>query len=66
MADDKKINRTERVPQPRPSEPRDELPHALTFYLTAGQRRAVLAALRPLKRSRAQSLLVALKIEETN
>lgn len=67
MTTDKRLNeQTRAVPQPRPSGPHDELPHALTFYLTAGQRRAVLAVLRRFKRSRAESLLAALKIEEDN
>ncbi len=54
------------VPQPLPSRPHDQLPHALTFYLTAGERKAVLRVLSKYKRSRGESLLRALGIDENN
>jgi hypothetical protein len=57
--------RTERVPEPSPSGPYDELPHPLTFYLTAGERRAVLEKLGPGKGPRARRLLRALGIAAT-
>ncbi|MCL4220142.1 MAG: hypothetical protein KJZ65_02110 [Phycisphaerales bacterium] len=41
----------------------DHLPHALTFFLTAGQRRAVLQTLRAHHARRAEALLRALGIE---
>lgn len=54
----------ESVPQPEPGCPHDDLPHALTFYLSAGERKAVLQVLRRYKRSRGESLLLALGINE--
>jgi hypothetical protein len=51
------------VPEPKPSGPHGELPHALTFYLTVEQRRAVLAVVRKFHRTRALGLLRALGIE---
>lgn len=51
------------VPQPGCPTPHADLPHALTFFLTAGQRRAVLRALAPYKQCRAVALLRALKID---
>jgi hypothetical protein len=56
----------EPVPQPKPGCPHNDLPHALTFYLSAGQRKAVLQVLRHDKRSRGESLLRALGINENN
>ncbi|MCA9289407.1 MAG: hypothetical protein KDA05_12515 [Phycisphaerales bacterium] len=52
---------------PAPLEPvnRPVLPHALTFFLTVAQRRAVLKSLRHLHRSRETALLRALDIEAT-
>ncbi|MEZ6234898.1 MAG: hypothetical protein R3B68_11965 [Phycisphaerales bacterium] len=49
---------------PAPPEPihRATLPHALTFFLTVAQRRAVLKSLRRLHRSREAALLRALDI----
>ncbi len=41
-----------------------ELPHALTFFLSAAQRRAVLAGLKRIDGDRARALLRALKIEK--
>jgi hypothetical protein len=52
------------VPQPEPGCPHDDLPHALTFYLSAGQRKAVLQVLRRYKHSRGESLLRALGIDD--
>lgn len=52
------------VPEPKASVPHDALPHALTFYLTAGQRRAVLAVVRKYHRTRATGLLRALGVEQ--
>lgn len=43
--------------------PVEQLPHALTFFLTAGQRRAVLENLRTHHARRAEALLRALGIE---
>lgn len=53
--------------RPAPPEPvhRATLPHALTFFLTVAQRRAVLKSLRRLHRSRETALLRALDIETT-
>lgn len=49
----------DRVPSPaRPR--RGDLPHALTFFLTADQRRRVLARLRQLHSSRERALLLGL------
>lgn len=44
--------------------PKDELPHALTFFLTHGQRRAVLAVLARYRQPRAVALLYALGLEK--
>ena len=55
----------ERVPAPaRPSAA--TLPHALTFVLTASQRRAALRALGRLDRHRERALLRALGLEPGN
>lgn len=43
--------------------PTEELPHALTFFVTAAQRRAVLVRLRALHARRVEALLQALGIE---
>lgn len=47
-----------------PPTPEDHLPHALTFFLTAGQRRAVLEVLHAHHARRAVGLLRALGIEQ--
>lgn len=41
---------TDRLPEPATPPPEGELAHGLTFFLTARQRRAVLAQLRRLSR----------------
>ena len=62
--------RSHRTSRPEPAalappEPihRATLPHALTFFLTVAQRRAVLASLRRLHRSRETALLRALDLD---
>ena len=50
------------VPPPQPAP--DDLPHALTFYLTARERQQVLRTLRRFGRKRAQALLRALRVEK--
>lgn len=45
---------------PRPEPTREHLPAALTFFLTALQRRRVLRALRAIDDDRADALLTAL------
>lgn len=52
---------THRPTQPQPS--RDGLPHALTFFLTVGERREVLRALRGRDPDRRTALLRALGVE---
>ncbi len=49
------------VPQPQPAP--DDLPYALTFFLTARERQQVLRTLRRFGRKRAQALLRALRVE---
>lgn len=56
-------DRSDRVPKPREGGDPDALPHALTFFLSAAERRAVLRALRRFERDRARALLRALGIE---
>lgn len=56
------MNTTNRAPEAgRPRAPHD-LPHALTFFMTATERAAVLAALRERGGDRVQALLDALGI----
>ncbi len=50
---------TKPMPAPNP----DTLPSAVTFFLTAGQRREVVRALRAIDRDRARALLLALGIK---
>lgn len=51
------------VPAPAPAGGQGELPHALTFFLTGGQRAAVVRALRRIDRDRVRALLRALGVE---
>lgn len=53
------------VPPPAPAPLAAELPHPLTFFLRADQRRAVLAALRRRNPDRSAALLRALRIDTT-
>lgn len=53
-----------RVPEPGTPVRSDDLPHALTFFLTKAQRRAVLRALGRHGRDRAVALLRALGLDE--
>ncbi|MCA9293778.1 MAG: hypothetical protein KDA20_08190 [Phycisphaerales bacterium] len=52
-------------PAPRSAPERGELPHPLTFFLSEGERRAVLARLRAVARDRAAALCVVLEVERT-
>lgn len=52
------------VPPPRPAPDADRLPHALTFFLTAGQRRRVVRALKRHGADRATALVRALGAEQ--
>jgi len=49
-------------PKPAPPPNPDDLPHPVTFFLTAGERRRVLRALRTIHADRAAALLKALSI----
>jgi hypothetical protein len=49
---------------PKDPIPEQELPHALVFFLTREQRRAVLGALKQLHASRAIALLRALGVDQ--
>lgn len=51
------------VPEPSPPPDPERLPSAVTFFLSAGQRRMVLAALRAIDRDRTLALLRMLEIE---
>lgn len=51
------------LPAPASPTPEGELPHPLTFFLTAAERRAVLAVLTPHGHRRAAALLRALGID---
>lgn len=51
------------VRRPAPPPRYGSLPHALTFFLTADERSAVLSALRPFAADRAAALLRALGID---
>ncbi len=42
---------------------RDDLPHALTFFFTSGERREVLRALRRRHTTRTRALMIALRLE---
>lgn len=53
------------VPAPREGVDAAGLPHALTFFVSAEDRRAVLAKLRRIEKDRARALLRALKIDIT-
>jgi len=50
------------VPKPARARARDELPHALTFFLSERDRRRVVRALRKIDGDRARALLVALRL----
>ena len=50
------------VPKPARAKPRDELPHALTFFLSERDRRRVLRALLKIDGDRAKALLAALRL----
>lgn len=50
--------------QPKPPPNPDRLEHALTFFVTSAQRRAVLARLRTHSDDRVRGLLIALGIAE--
>ena len=50
--------------QPKPPPDPDRLEHALTFFVTSAQRRAVLAVLRAHSTDRAAALLTALGIAD--
>lgn len=50
------------VPEPSPPPDPERLPSAVTFFLSAGQRRAVLAALRAIDRDRTRALLRVLGV----
>lgn len=52
-----------KAPQPQPAPNPDSLPQPLTFFLTVGERRAVLAKLRRRHRDRTTALKKALRIE---
>lgn len=49
-------------PKPAPPPNPDDLPHPVTFFLKAGERRRVLRALRAIHTDRAAALLKALNI----
>lgn len=49
--------------QPKQARAEGALPHALTFFLTSDQRRAVLRTLNAHHRDRAMALLSALRVE---
>lgn len=51
------------APEPPAAAPEtDSLPHPLTFFVSAGERRAILAALRRRHRDRATALRLALNV----
>lgn len=52
------------VPPPSPAPDEQDLPHALTFFVTEGVRRRVLAALRELDADRVRALCLALDIDQ--
>ena len=51
-----------RMPRPRAAPSVDSLPHPVTFFLSAGERKRVLRALKRLDRDRARALRVAVKL----
>lgn len=52
-------------PPPQPAPPRDveDMPHAVTFFVTAAQRKALLAKLREIDSDRTSALLQVLKLK---
>jgi hypothetical protein len=50
----------ESIPSPAAPPPRDDLPHALTFFLAAGERERILRRLRRYAPDRALALRIAL------
>lgn len=53
------------VPRLAPAPPAGAAPSSVTFFVTAAQRRAILARLRKVHRDRAAALLAALGIDRT-
>jgi hypothetical protein len=51
---------------PAPAPPIETLPHPLTFFLSEGERQAVLARLRRCERDRTRALLGVLGIQRTS
>ncbi len=62
MKNQEQIN-NQTAPEPKAPPPEPSLPEVLVFFLTRGQRRAVLRTLRELDQSREEALLKALEIE---
>ncbi|MFG0247106.1 MAG: hypothetical protein ACF8MF_13745 [Phycisphaerales bacterium JB052] len=54
------------LPQPRIEHRTSHLPTAVTFFMTRGQRRALLDALKPVSDDRSRALLIALGLHETD
>ncbi len=60
-----KSKHADEIAQPIKEQSTESLPSALTFFLHAHQRRALLKALRAYSNDRSQAILIALGITET-
>lgn len=63
---DRTIEQIPALPQPRIEHRTTHLPSAVTFFMTRGQRRALLDTLKPVSDDRTRALLITLGLHDTS